>query len=101
MQSIFKSKTLKSANISYSIIYSSEHSLQLLLSIIKDKYSDKISRLIKNFIKTDTFQLFTKHEIAGRLFNIPLVYDLALWNRFLIKKEWMDGHVGLFFFFCC
>ena len=48
-------------------------------------YHDKIPRLIKNFMKTDTFQLFTMHRVAGRLFNIPLMYDLELLNK--IKKE--------------
>ena len=46
-----------------------------------------IPSLIKNSIKTDTFQLFTKHRIAGGLFNIPLMYDPVLWNRFLIEKK--------------
>ena len=30
--------------------------------------------------------IFAKHIIAGRLYNIPLMYGLVLWNRFLIKK---------------
>ena len=42
--------------------------------------------IIKKFIKTDTLQFFAKHRIAGQLYNIPLMYDLVLWNRFLIKK---------------
>ena len=29
----------------------------------------------KNFIKTDTFPLFTMHRVAGRPFNIPLMYN--------------------------
>ena len=31
-------------------------------------------------------QKFTKHRVAGRPPNIPLMYNLVLWNRFLIKK---------------
>ena len=42
---------------------------------------------LKNFIKTDTFQLFTEHKTAGRLFSIPLMYDPLLWKRFLILKK--------------
>ena len=32
---------------------------------------DKIPRIIKKVIKTDTFPLFTKQRVAGRPFNIP------------------------------
>ena len=38
------------------------------------------------FIRTDTFPLFTKHRVAGQPFNIPLMHNLVLWNNFLIIK---------------
>ena len=45
------------------------------------------SGLIWNFAKNDTLPLFTKHRAAGRPPNIPIMYNLVLWNRFLIKNE--------------
>ena len=48
---------------------------------------DDLFRHTYIFIKTDTLQLFAKHRIAGRLYNIPLMYVLVLWNSFLIKKK--------------
>ena len=47
----------------------------------------KNSHIYTNHIKTDTLQLLAKHRIAGRLYNISLMYDLVLWNRFLKKKK--------------
>ena len=43
--------------------------------------------LAYNFIKTNTFPLFTRHRVAGRPFNIPLMYSLVLWNNFQKKKK--------------
>ena len=40
-----------------------------------------------NFIKTDTFPLFTRHIVAGQPFNIPLMYSPVLWNKFLKRKK--------------
>ena len=68
-------------------IYS--QSLQLTISKYQQNYRDKIPRLIKNFIRTNTLQLFTKHRVAGQLLNIPLMYNLVLWNNFLEKKMFM------------
>ena len=62
-------------------------SVQLTISENQWNYRDKIPHLIKNFIRTDTYPLFTKHRVAGQLLNIPLMHNLVLWDNFLIKKE--------------
>ena len=41
----------------------------------------------KEFRRTDTFPLFTKHRVAGQPFKIPLMFNFILWNNFLIKKS--------------
>ena len=61
-------------------------SVQLTISENQWNYRDKIPRLVKNFIRTDTYPLFTKHRVAGQPLNIPLMYNLVLWDNFLIKK---------------
>ena len=38
------------------------------------------------FIRTDAFPIFTKHRVAGQPSNIPLMYNLILWNNFHIKN---------------
>ena len=63
-------------------------SLQFTISKNQWNYHDKIPRLIKNFKRTVTFPLFTKHRVAGQPFNIPLMFNLVLWNNFLIKNGW-------------
>ena len=65
------------------------HIQSLQLTIIKNQwnYRDKIPRLIKNFKRTDTFPLITKQRVAGQLLNIPLMYNLVLFENFLIKKN--------------
>ena len=70
--------------------------LQLTISKNQWNYHDKIPRQIKNFIRTaDTFPLFTKHRVAGQPLYIPLMYNLALWNNFLIKKSNSNGVVRM------
>ena len=41
----------------------------------------------KNFIKTNTFPLFTRHRVACRPFNIPSMYSLVLWSNFSKKTR--------------
>ena len=46
-------------------------SIQLTISENQWNYRDKIPRLNKNFKRTDTYPLFTKHRVAGQPLNIP------------------------------
>ena len=54
------------------------------------------SCLVKNFIKTNRLPLFTKHRVAGRPPDIPLMYNLVLWNNFQTKKNclWLPGRLA-------
>ena len=49
-------------------------------------FSKSIQWYLKKVKVKDKLPLFTKHRVAGRPPNIPLMYNLVLWNRFLIKK---------------
>ena len=62
------------------------HIQSLQLTIYKNQwnYCDKIPRLLKNLKRTDTLQLITKQRVAGQLLNIPLMYNVVLWNNFFI-----------------
>ena len=54
------------------------------VSLMETNYLNCWKRI--DLIRTVTFPLFTKHRVAGQLFNIPLMYNLILWNNFLTKK---------------